>query len=83
MVFAGLATVFQSQQLFTPSPMNNLIAALALAVGSLVWFFCLATLVQRYRDRIKDHALLYIIRGSGALLIGFGVYLVGDLFFAG
>lgn len=45
--------------------------------GSALWWLLLTAIVARLHRRISDAAMLGINRGSGALILGFGLYALG------
>ena len=60
--------------------------ALALAAGSVIWFYLLAWFLTKHRQRINVHRVSLVIQGLGAVLCVFGLffgYTAARLFLAG
>jgi hypothetical protein len=63
-------TVFSSSFHLTIS----IFYALFIALGSILWFYLLAFLIVRYRNRININIILGFIRGLGVFLCCIGCY---------
>lgn len=61
------------------SPASAGLLVLGTLVGSGLWWFLLSGGVSLLRDRLKPAHLVWINRGSGALLIGAAVFALGSL----
>jgi hypothetical protein len=46
--------------------------------GIVLWFFVVATLALRHRDRFRPESLARVVRGVGWLLIAFGLWVLGS-----
>jgi threonine/homoserine/homoserine lactone efflux protein len=54
--------------------LTSSIYALALAFGSIVWFYLLAIILIRFRHKIKLGIIQFIVRGLGIFLCLIGIY---------
>lgn len=62
------------------SPASAGLLVLGTLVGSGLWWFLLSGGVSLLRDRLRPGHLVWINRGSGALLIGAAAFAIGSLF---
>jgi arginine exporter protein ArgO len=54
--------------------LTSLLYALALAFGSIVWFYLFAIILTHFRDRIKISVIHLIVRGLAIFLFLIGIY---------
>lgn len=54
--------------------LTSSVYAVALAFGSIVWFYLLAILLLRFRHKIKLGTVHFIVRGLGIILCLIGIY---------
>ncbi len=58
---------------------SSLVVVAGVAAGSTIWWFVLATMVGRLRDRLSDDWLRRINMTAGVILLGCGFALIGGL----
>jgi threonine/homoserine/homoserine lactone efflux protein len=76
-IFGGIGTFVQLRGVI-----DALVLVGAIAAGSLGWWVFLSLLVSRFRHRFEGSSLATINRVSGALLLGFGGLLIGEIWLA-
>jgi threonine/homoserine/homoserine lactone efflux protein len=77
----GLAAIFGGVSSFVEieTTVDALTMVAAVMAGSLAWWLFLSFLVSRIRDRIDLTRLKQINMIAGALLVGFGLIVVGEI----
>ena len=79
----GLVAIFGGISSFVEvrSTVDALFMVASIMAGSLVWWIALSTMIGRIRHHINAQRLRGINIAAGALLIVFGVLLIGELVF--
>ncbi len=75
-VFAGFGIVDKESQF---SSVITLI--IGVLTGSIIWWFTLSSIVSIFRNKFKLRRMLIINRVAGVLVILFGLFIFGTLFF--
>lgn len=73
--FAGLAVWLKASGFFQPGPVEKVLLALGVGLGSLSWFVFLSKMVERFRDRFSHTLLVRVNQVAGLLLVGLGLAL--------
>ena len=79
-LWATLVTLLFAHEWVLPVRQSRLLCALGVLCGGLAWFFLLSFFVSRAHRRVKNQTLLVLVRGCGALFLGFAVLLAYRLF---
>lgn len=74
-MFGGAGALVRSFEDFS----QTWLIVLAVMAGSLLWWAALSAVVAACRHMITDNAMRMINIGSGAVLIGFGLFVLGRL----
>lgn len=70
----AIALYIKGLGLIEQSVASSFLISLGLFVGSSLWFYLLAKVVEKYKDKILNKFYPVIVKTSGVLLIGFGSY---------
>jgi threonine/homoserine/homoserine lactone efflux protein len=54
----------------------TLVVVFGLFAGSMLWWLILASVVARFRNRFNDRAMLWMNRGAGFAIGGFGIVMM-------
>ena len=73
-IFGGVSTFVE-----VDSYVDALTMVASIMAGSLFWWLSLSHLIGRLRHRFSTKHLAYTNRAAGAVLIGFGALLVGEM----
>jgi threonine/homoserine/homoserine lactone efflux protein len=73
-IFGGVSTFVE-----VDSYVDALTMVASIMAGSLLWWLSLSHLIGRLRHRFSARHLSYTNRVAGALLVGFGALLVGEM----
>ena len=79
-VWATLITVVFAHELVTPRLVSRILCIAGVLVGGAIWFFLLSFFVSRAHRRVKSETLTVLVRGCGALFLGFAGLLAFKLF---
>jgi threonine/homoserine/homoserine lactone efflux protein len=77
----GLVAIFGGVSSFVEvhSTIDALTMVAAIMAGSFGWWVLLSSLIGRIRHRLRDKQLRQINQIAGALLLGFGGLLIGEV----
>lgn len=76
---SGLGAFVKSLELFTFSEANILSVSVGLAFGSFSWFYFLIFLVKKFEEVIRNKYIHKFSLISGALMVGLGIFMGGQL----
>lgn len=76
---SGLGAFVKSLELFAFSEANILLVSMGLAFGSFSWFYFLIFLVKKFEEVIRNKYIHKFSLISGALMVGLGVFMGGQL----
>ena len=54
---------------------NSLFFAVSVSIGTIIWFYLLASLINRHRHKINITFLTWLVRSLGIVLCGLGLFL--------
>ena len=74
--FAGIAGWIKSVQIFKDTVLNNILFAIFVGIGSILWFGLFSGLVRKFRKKMSEKILIKISHISGYILIIFAFCLV-------
>jgi len=74
-LWATLVTLLFAHEWVVPMRESRSLCAMGVLLGGLAWFFLLAFFVSRAHRRVNNETLLVLVRGCGALFLGFAVVL--------
>ncbi|HVM62061.1 MAG TPA: LysE family transporter [Verrucomicrobiae bacterium] len=79
-VWATLITVLFAHEWVTPRLASRVLCIAGVLLGGAIWFCLVAFFVSRAQRRVTGQTLTMLVRGCGALFLGFAGLLVFKLF---
>jgi threonine/homoserine/homoserine lactone efflux protein len=78
-LWVGIVGIIHSRQILGSTFWENSIFAVGVALGTMLWFYCLLKFFQKWQIFSKPHIVKRISEFSGLALFGFGIYMAYKL----